>query len=118
MPEDNSSGDIRNQSLSDSESWNEDWDEDENFPCCSLFCSTLLNSVDECCDFDKANYGFDLRNYVKKVRFILNLPIFGLLILRDLEERAWLGIPAVDIYQNVHFFPPHLCCAAATHSHV
>lgn len=48
------------------EKWDEDWGEYEGDACVSLFCDTVLPSVNECCQHDSDKFGFDLRQYARQ----------------------------------------------------
>lgn len=48
--------------------WDEDWGENDESQCTSLFSNVVLPSVEACCDHDATQHGFDLRSYCAQVR--------------------------------------------------
>ena len=51
------------------DAWDEDWGENDESQCISLFSNAVLPSVGACCDHDAEQHGFDLREYCAKVCF-------------------------------------------------
>ena len=64
--------DSSTSSLDDDETWQEpDWNEQDEQTCISLFSSAAFQSVEACCAHDADNHGFDLRQYIKQARALL-----------------------------------------------